>query len=122
MAKVRKFKTDIPWQGDQKPAPVSIENIVPDISGEAVDSVAATAPVKIRSGRGNPRQRRYKQKTYSLLQKDIDLIEKLVSEIRQAGLYERGRSDIVRAGVKLLQSLPIEQQLKAVQAVESLRR
>jgi hypothetical protein len=121
MAKVRKFKTDIPGQGDQKPAPVSIENTVPEISGEAVESVAATAPVKIRSGRGNPRPRRYKQKTYSLLQEDIDLIERLVADIRQAGLYERGRSDIVRAGVKLLQGLSIEQQLKAVEAVESLK-
>lgn len=121
MAKVRKFKTDILEQGDQKPPSVPLENIVPDITSEAVENVAATAPVKIRAGRGNPRARRYKQKTYSLLQEDIDLIEKLVSDIRQAGLYERGRSDIVRAGVKLLQSLPIDQQLKAVQAVQSLK-
>jgi hypothetical protein len=121
VAKVRKFKTDIPGQGDPKPTSVPIENTVPDISGEAVESVAATAPVRIRSGRGNPRPRRYKQKTYSLLQEDIDLIERLVADIRQAGLYERGRSDIVRAGVKLLQGLSIEQQLKAVEAVESLK-
>ena len=121
MAKVRKFTTDIPRPGESKVPAAPTKNIVPDISGEAVESVAATAPVKIRAGRGNPRHRRYKQKTYSLLQEDIDLIEKLVSEIRRAGLYERGRSDIVRAGVKLLQSLPIDQQLKAVQAVKSLK-
>ncbi len=121
MAKVRKFRTDIPGQGVQKPAAIPVGNIIPDISGEAVESVAATAPVKIRSNRGNPRQRRYKQKTYSLLQEDIDLIEKLMLNIRQAGLYERGRSDIVRAGVKLLRSLPLEDQVKAVQSVESLK-
>ena len=119
--KVRKFSTGMAGQGSQKPDPVPTQNIVPDISAEAVESVTATAPVKIRSGRGNPRQRRYKQKTYSLLQEDIDLIERLMLEIRQAGLYERGRSDIVRAGVKLLRSLTLEDQVKAVQAVESLK-
>ena len=119
--KVRKFSTGVAGQGSHKPASVPTQNIVPDIPAEAVESVAATAPVKIRSGRGNPRQRRYKQKTYSLLQEDIDLIERLMLEIHQAGLYERGRSDIVRAGVKLLRSLPLEDQVKAVQAVESLK-
>ncbi len=119
--KVRKFSTDVAGQGGQKRDAVPAQNIVPDIPAEAVESVAASAPVKIRSGRGNPRQRRYKQKTYSLLQEDVDLIERLMLEIRQAGLYERGRSDIVRAGVKLLRSLPLEDQVKAVQAVESLK-
>ncbi len=119
--KVRKFSTGVAGQGGQKLDSVPAQNIVPDIPAEAVESVAASAPVKIRSGRGNPRQRRYKQKTYSLLQEDVDLIERLMLEIRQAGLYERGRSDIVRAGVKILRSLTLEDQVKAVQAVESLK-
>ncbi len=119
--KVRKFSTGIAGQGGQKLASVPSQNIVPDISPEAVESATASAPVKIRTGKGNPRQRRYRQKTYSLLQEDIDLIERLMLDIRQAGLYERGRSDIVRAGVKLLRSLSLEDQVKAVQAVESLR-
>ncbi len=119
--KVRKFSTGVAGQGDQQPDSFPTQNIVPDIPAEAVESVAATAPVKIRSVRGNPRQRRYKQKTYSLLQEDIDLIERLMLDIRQAGLYERGRSDIVRAGVKLLRSLALEDKVKAVQAVKSLK-
>lgn len=121
MAKVRKFNTDIPGQGADKTVSTPINNIVPDISDDAVDRIAGSAPVKIRAKRGNPRQRRYKQKTYSLIQEDIDLIEQLVSDIRRAGLIERGRSDIVRAGVILLRSLPLNEQLKAVQAVKSLK-
>jgi Arc/MetJ-type ribon-helix-helix transcriptional regulator len=125
MAKVRKFDTGVAGQGAPKPAPSAPhENIVPDISPEAADRVAASAPVKImpNQGRGNPRKRRYRQKTYSLLQEDIDLIEALVAEIRQAGLYERGRSDVVRAGVRLLSTLPAAEKLKAVEAVADLKR
>ena len=137
MARVRKFSTDVPkvepaGQGPQEASKVDVtpvRNAVPDLPKEIVESVTASAPVQIRSnqatqetpGRGNPRKRRYKQKTYSLLQEDIDLIEELVSQIRQGGLYERGRSDIVRAGVHLLKSLPLEEQVQAVQAVENLR-
>jgi len=120
--KVRKFSTGVAGQGEQKPAPEPAHNVVPDIPEETVERVSASAPVQIRSrGRGNPRKRRYKQKTYSLLQEDIDLIERLVADIRQAGLYERGRSDIVRAGVRLLRSLPLEEQVAAVNRVESLK-
>ena len=122
MAKVRKFETGVVGQGGQKPVSVPLENVVPDIPQEAADSVAASAPVRIRNRPGNPRPRRYKQKTYSLLQEDIDLIEELVSEIRQGGLYERGRSDIVRAGVRLLKSLSLVDKIQAVQRVESLKR
>ncbi|NCC27560.1 MAG: hypothetical protein EOM22_05250 [Gammaproteobacteria bacterium] len=131
MAKVRKFDTGIAGQGTPtRDAPR--ENAVPDIPPEAADRVAASAPVRIMSTqdrnepmqpqpRGNPRKRRYRQKTYSLLQEDIDLIEALVAEVRQGGLYERGRSDIVRAGVLLLSTLPPAEKLKAVQAVEDLK-
>lgn len=122
MPKVRKFSTGIAGQGEQpKPVADPAQNIVPDIPEEAVERISASAPVKIRSGRCNPRKRRYKQKTYSLLQEDIDLIERLMLDIRQAGLYERGRSDIVRAGVKLLRSISLEDQVKVVQAVENLK-
>lgn len=121
MAKVRKFDTGIAGEGTTKTASVPLANVVPDIPQEAADSLAASAPVRIKSKRGNPRQRRYRQKTYSLLQEDIDLIEQLVFEIRQGGLYERGRSDIVRAGVRLLNSLSLEDKIKAVQVVESLK-
>ena len=121
MAKVRRFNTSVAGRGAQKPDHVSPKNEVPDIPQEAADSLAASAPVKIRGKRGNPRQRRYKQKTYSLLQEDIDLIEELVTEIRQSGLYERGRSDIVRAGVRLLKSVPLKDKIETVQAVESLK-
>jgi hypothetical protein len=119
--KVRKFSTGVTGQGNSKPAVAPTPNKVPDLSEEAIVRITASAPVKIRPGRGNPRKRRYKQKTYSLLQVDIDLIERLVAHIRQAGLYERSRSDIVRAGIQLLHSLPLEEQIKAVNAVENLK-
>jgi Arc/MetJ-type ribon-helix-helix transcriptional regulator len=124
MPKVRKFDTGVASQGTQKPAAAALrENAVPAIPPEAADRVAASAPVKImdNQGRGNPRRRRYRQKTYSLLQEDIDLIEALVAEVRQGGLYERGRSDVVRAGVRLLSTLPPAEKLEALQAVESLK-
>jgi Arc/MetJ-type ribon-helix-helix transcriptional regulator len=140
MAKVRKFTTDVhkpepEGQGElgaPKANSHAVRNAVPNLPKEIVETVTASAPVQIRSNpdtqdtgekskRGNPRKRRYKQKTYSLLQEDIDLIETLVADIRQGGLYERGRSDIVRAGVRLLKSLSLEERLNAVQAVENLR-
>ena len=134
MAKVRKFSTDVPKaEPAEQVAPKSdspaVRNAVPDFPKEIVETVTANAPVQILNSRGveeklspgNPRKRRYRQKTYSLLQEDIDLIEMLVADIRQGGLYERGRSDIVRAGVRLLKSLPLEEKLKAVQDVENLR-
>lgn len=123
MARVRKFDTGVAAQAEPKPSRLSSANIVPDIPSDAAERIAASAPVKIlgKEQRGNPRPRRYKQKTYSLLQEDIDLIETLVAEIRQAGLYERGRSDIVRAGVLLLNSLSLQEKLAAVRAVESLK-
>ena len=128
MAKVRRFDTGLAGQGAEKPA-APRENSVPDIPPEAAERVASSAPVKIMSdreeekgrGRGNPRKRRYRQKTYSLLQEDIELIEALVAEVRQSGLYERGRSDIVRAGVLLLSRLSPQEKLKAVEAVEDLK-
>jgi hypothetical protein len=116
--KVRKFNTGVTPPGGQTSA--SLHNAVPDLSDEAVARVTATAPVKIHTKK-SPRKRRYKQKTYSLLQEDIERIEKLVAELRQAGIYERGRSDIVRAGVHLLDSLPLEEQIKIVNAIENLR-
>ena len=121
MAKVRKFDTGVAGQGAHKPAPAPLENTVPDIPPEAADRLAASAPVKIVGKPGNPRKRRHKQKTYSMLQEDIDLIEAVVSEIRGGGLYERGRSDVVRAGVLLLSRLSLEDKIKAVQAVEDLK-
>lgn len=121
MAKVRKFSTGVAGEGTAKSASVSLKNAVPDIPQGIADSVSASAPIKIRSRPGNPRPRRYKQKTYSLLQEDIDLIEELVATIRKGGLYERGRSDIVRAGVRLLNSLSLEDKIKAVQVVKSLK-
>jgi hypothetical protein len=133
MAKVRKFNIDVPaaqavgeGRDTTSGRDVPARNAVPDLPRQVVDSVSASAPVQIRSrrenrGPGNPRQRRYRQKTYSLLQEDINRIEDLVANIRSAGLYDRGRSDIVRAGVALLRSLPIEEQIKALQAVENLR-
>jgi hypothetical protein len=44
-----------------------------------------------------------------------------VAKIRQKGMYEGGRSDIVRAGVHLLKTLPVEDKLKAVRAVDDLK-
>lgn len=132
MAKVRRFNTDI--QGSTKPAgqhqrKESYNNPVPNIPREIADRITDSAPVKIKGeggeeakrGRGNPRTRRYRQKTYSLIQEDIDLIESLVAEIRKAGLYERGRSDIVRAGVLLLSRLPVHEKVKIVEEIESLK-
>ena len=121
MARVRKFSTGLE-QATQKPATPLADNVVPNIPSDVAETVAASAPVQIKPRRGNPRQRRYKQKTYSLLQEDIDLIEQLVQDIRSAGLYERGRSDIVRAGVRLLQTLSTEDRVHAIQKVESLRQ
>lgn len=124
MAQVRKFATGVAGPGGKT---ASRENAVPEISSEAADRIAASAPVKImtasntQSRPGNPRKRRYRQKTYSLLQEDIDLIEALLAEIRMGGLYERGRSDVIRAGVLLLKNLSLQDKLKAVGAVESLK-
>ncbi len=123
MAKVRKFDTGVAGQGIQTPAvsEPARGNVIPDIPEAAAASLAARAPVHIRGKIGNPRTRRYRQKTYSLLQEDIDLIEALVAEIRQGGLYERGRSDIVRAGIRLLSTLPLDTKIRAVEAVEDLK-
>lgn len=121
MAKVRKFDTGVAGQGARRPASATAQNTVPDIPPEAADNLAASAPIKIKSKPGKNRQRRYKQKTYSMLQEDIELIEALVFEIRQGGLYERGRSDVVRAGVRLLDSLSQADKIKAVQAVQNLK-
>jgi hypothetical protein len=77
---VRKFSTGLTEQEGQKPA--SIHNAAPDIPEETVASMIASAPVKIRTNNRNLRKRHYRQKTYSLLQEDIELIEKLVTEIR----------------------------------------
>ena len=121
MAKVRKFDTGITGVPEQKTSYATSQNIVPKIATEIADRVAASAPMKVTGKPGNPRPRRYKQKTYSLLQEDIDLIEALVAEVRRGGLYERGRSDVVRAGVKLLSQLPLEEKLKAFEAIESLK-
>lgn len=119
VSKVRKFQTDVPVPG--KSVPDISPNVVSDLPKATVDSVVVTAPVKIRAGRGNPRPRRYQQKTYSILQEDIDLLEQIMARIRQAGLYERGRSDIVRAGIHLLNSLSLEEQMQALRNVESLK-
>ena len=118
VAKVRKFNTGI---SDELTPTSAKENSVPDIPVDAIDRIIAHTPVHIRGKKGNPRQRRYKQKTYSVLQEDIDLIEMLVSEIRQAGLYERGRSDIVRAGVWLLNSLSLQEKINAINNVKDLK-
>lgn len=110
MPKVRKFDTP---------------NEVPQVPARVCASLAASAPVqigaRINAKPGNPRPRRHKQKTYSLLQEDIDRLEALMHEVRAAGLYERSRSDIIRAGILLLESLPLEQKLEAVNAVEDLK-
>lgn len=128
MAKVRKFNLDLPPQADssQTAAPASVRNTIPELSSDAIERVTATAPVQIRPAAevakpGNPRERRYRLKTYSLLPEDIEHIEALLTGIRVAGLHDRSRSDIVRAGVALMLSLPIEEQVKAVEAVENLR-
>jgi Arc/MetJ-type ribon-helix-helix transcriptional regulator len=122
MAKVRKFSTSGAKPAEKHAAPSTAVNIVPDIPKEAAEKAAADAPVTIRrKGPGNPRQRRYKQKTYSMTQEDINTIEALVTAIRQAGLYERSRSDIVRAGVNLLANLSLDEQVRAVQAVKDLK-
>lgn len=123
MAKVRKFDTGVVNDVlEQKTSYVNGQNVIPAISPDIVDQVAASAPIKISSKPGNPRPRRYKQKTYSLLQEDIELIEKLVAEIRRGGLYERGRSDVVRAGVRVLSQLSLADKLKAFEAIESLKK
>lgn len=126
MAKVRKFNLDMPRQVDSASSPVVVRNVIPDLPRDAIERVAATAPVQIRHAvevpkPGNPRERRYRLKTYSLVQEDIENIEALLAGIRGAGLYECSRSDIVRAGIKLMLSLPIDEQIKAVEAVENLR-
>ncbi len=128
MSKVRKFNLDLPEQAGSPPASpaADIRNVIPELAQDAIERVTATAPVQIRRSAdvtkpGHPRVRRYRLKTYSLLQEDIERIEALLNGIRGAGLYDRSRSDIVRAGIKLLLSMPIEQQVKAVEAVENLR-
>lgn len=125
MVKVRKFSTGV---DGTKPAPPTPANVVPDLPASVVDSVAASAPVHIQAPSAPPptstpkaRSRRYLTKTYSVLQEDIDAIESLVAEVRSGGLYARGRSDIVRAGVRLLRSLPRDVLLQAVASVEDLK-
>lgn len=128
MAKVRKFNLDLPAQAEssQTDIPALVRNAIPELSHDAIERVTATAPVQIRPAAeiakpGHPRKRRYRLKTYSLLPEDIAHIEALLTGIRMAGLHDRSRSDIVRAGVTLMFSLPIEKQVKAVEAVENLR-
>lgn len=121
MARVKKFNTGVE-PSTSKPASPPAGNVVPNIPSTAVETIAASAPVQIRPRPGNPRPRRYKQKTYSLLQEDIDRIEALLQDIRRSGLYERGRSDIVRAGITLLESLSSEQRAQAIEQVESLKK
>jgi hypothetical protein len=129
MADVRKsrYQVVLPTPG---PSPsVAGGNSVPDLSADAIARVVATAPLQTRApdtepsaAKSNqPRPRRYRQKTYSVTQADIDLIEKLTLELRQAGLFERGRSDVVRAGVWLLASLSTADKCRAVEAVEDLK-
>jgi hypothetical protein len=129
MADVRKtrYQVVVPTPG---PNPsVASPNAVPDLNPEAVARVAATAPLQTRAEgalpppaqSGNPRPRRYRQKTYSVTQADIDIIEQLTRELRQAGLFERGRSDVVRAGVWLLAGLSTADKCRAVEAVENLK-
>jgi len=130
MADVRRtpYKVVLPTPG---PSPsVASPNAVPDLSADAIARVVATAPLQTRAvdalplpaaQSNNPRPRRYRQKTYSVTQADIDLIEQLTLELRQAGLFERGRSDVVRAGVWLLASLSTAEKCRAVEAVEDLK-
>lgn len=116
MPKVRKFNTGI----NEKPAKEA-SNTVPDIPRELADSLSASAPLQTKRKPGNPRPRRYRQKTYSLTDADIERLERLVAEVRKAGLYDRSRSDIVRAGLLLLERLSTEQRIAAVEGVENLK-
>jgi hypothetical protein len=123
VAKVRKFSTGV---DSTKSVLTSLANVVPDLPVPVVDRVAASAPVHIQAPpapKPTPkvRLRRYVTKTYSMLQEDIDVIESLVADVRSGGLYERGRSDIVRAGVRLLRSLSRDELLQAVASVEDLK-
>lgn len=116
MAKVRRFDTGI----TDKPASKQ-SNQIPDIPKAAADRLSATAPLQTKRGPGNPRPRRYRQKTFSLTEADIERVETLVAAIRKAGLYDRGRSDLVRAGLLLLEKMTKEERIKAVEAVENLK-
>jgi Arc/MetJ-type ribon-helix-helix transcriptional regulator len=116
MAKVKRFDTGI----TDKPAREN-SNRIPDISKAAADAAASSAPVHIR-GPGNPRPRRYRQKTFSLTDADIERVERLVAEIRTAGLYDRSRSDLVRAGLLILDRMSDDERRAAVEAVENLKR
>lgn len=116
MAKVRKFDT-----GVSKPASQPSGNRLPDIPKEAVESLSASAPLQTKRKPGNPRPRRYRQKTYSLTDADIERLERLVADVRKAGLYERSRSDIVRAGLMLIERLSTDQRVAAVEGVENLK-
>lgn len=116
MAKVRKFDTGVSDQPTSQPT-----NRVPDIPKAAADAATSSAPVHIR-GPGNPRPRRYRQKTFSLTDADVERVERLVAEIRTAGLYDRGRSDLVRAGLLLLERMSTDERRAAVEAVENLKR
>jgi hypothetical protein len=123
--KVRNFDLNLPSKPTSQEKTAPSRNVVPDLPKEAVERISASAPLQSQrplenSKRGNQRPRRYCTKTYSLVQEDIDRIEGLLLKVRQAGLYDRSRSDLVRAGIALLSSLPIEEQIKAVDGVENL--
>lgn len=123
MAKVRKFSTESKTaQKAVKPDAAVTPNLIPEIPNDVVQQVIADAPVTIKRGRGNPRIKRYTNKTFSMLPEDDEAIGELLKQIRKNGLYERGRSDIVRAGVKLLSELSLEELLRAVDSVTDLKK
>lgn len=114
MAKVRKFDTGVSAN------PATTKNSVPDISRSAADAVAASAPVQLRKP-GNPRPRRYRQKTYSMTDEDIARVETLLNALRREGVFNRSRSDIIRAGLLLLDEKFGPDLVSAVERVENLK-
>ena len=118
MAKVRRFDVSIPDKPADKPEP---SNRVADIPRAAADSLTASAPLQTKRKPGNPRPRRYRQKTYSLIEEDIARLESLVAEVRQAGAYDRSRSDVVRAALLLFWEQPIIEKLRVLEQIENLK-
>lgn len=116
MPKVRKFNTGISEKSAKEAS-----NTVPDIPRELADSLSASAPLQTKRKPGNPRPRRYRQKMFSLTDADIQRLERLIAEVRKAGLYDRSRSDLVRAGLMALQNMTTEERAAAVEAVENLK-
>lgn len=104
---------DLPTFHDE---PESQNNPVKSRGHEQTDYQPVQHPVK-----KGKKVRRYRQKSYSIMDEDIDRIHRNTTEIRNAGHHERGRSDIVRAAILAFDEIPLNKKIEYIQKTTLLR-